>query len=107
MQVKFGETGCTKRKRHAGLTTTTRRTLAVTAIRRCIMCYKTIVVHVDHSPHAGARIRYAAQLAARCGAHLVGSAFSGISRYAEAGSTMLLTRQHERLNDHDHDHDTA
>ena len=71
------------------------------------MCYKTIVVHVDHSPHAGARIRYAAQLAARCGAHLVGSAFSGISRYAEAGSTMLLTRQHERRGNHDHDHDTA
>ncbi len=67
------------------------------------MCYKTIVVHVDHSPHAGARMRYAAQLAARCGAHLVGSAFSGISRYAEAGSTMLLARQYERRGDHDHD----
>jgi nucleotide-binding universal stress UspA family protein len=101
MQVKFGETGCTKRKRCAGLTATTRRTLAATAILRCSMCYKTIVVHVDHSPHAEARIRYAAQLAARCGAHLVGSAFSGISRYAEAGSTMLLAQQHERRGDHD------
>jgi hypothetical protein len=101
MQVKFGETACTTRKRSAGLTATTRRTLAVTAIRRCIMCYKTIVVHVDHSLHAEARIRYAAQLAARCGAHLVGSAFSGISRYAEAGSTMLLAQQHEHRGDHD------
>jgi nucleotide-binding universal stress UspA family protein len=67
------------------------------------MCYRTIVVHVDHSLHAEARMRYAAQLAARCGAHLVGSAFSGISRYAEAGSTMLLAQQHERRGDHEHD----
>jgi nucleotide-binding universal stress UspA family protein len=109
MQVKFGETGCTGRKRRAGLTASTRRTLAVTAIRRCTMCYRTIVVHVDHSLHAEARMQYAAQLAARCGAHLVGSAFSGISRYAEAGSTMLLAQQHERRGEHDHGHghDTA
>ena len=65
------------------------------------MCYKTIVVHVDHSLHAEARMRYAAQLAARCGAHLIGSAFSGISRYAEAGMTMILAQQHERWGDHD------
>lgn len=65
------------------------------------MCYKTIVVHVDHSLHAEGRMRYAAQLAARCGAHLVGSAFSGISRYAEAGITMILTQQHARRSDHD------
>ena len=65
------------------------------------MCYKTIVVHVDHSLHAEARMRYAAQLAARCGAHLIGSAFSGISRYAEAGMTMILAQQHERRSDHD------
>ncbi len=65
------------------------------------MCYKTIVVHVDHSLHAEGRMRYAAQLAARCGAHLIGSAFSGISRYAEAGMTMILTQQHARRGDHD------
>jgi nucleotide-binding universal stress UspA family protein len=56
------------------------------------MSYKTIVVHVDCSVHAEARMRYAAQLAARMDAHLVGSAFSGISRYVEAGVEILLER---------------
>ena len=59
------------------------------------MSYQTIVVHVDHSVHAAARIRYAAQLAVRCGAHLVGSAFSGISRYVEAGVEVILAQQAE------------
>ncbi|WP_332878476.1 universal stress protein [Massilia sp. S19_KUP03_FR1] len=59
------------------------------------MSYQTIVVHVDHSVHADARIRYAAQLAERCGAHLVGSAFSGISRYVEAGVEVILAQQAE------------
>lgn len=57
------------------------------------MHYKTIVVHVDHSVHAAARMRYAAQLAASAGAHLVGSAFSGISRYVEAGIEVILAQQ--------------
>ena len=57
------------------------------------MSYQTIVVHVDHSVHADARIRYAAQLAASCGAHLAGSAFSGISRYVEAGVEVILAQQ--------------
>jgi nucleotide-binding universal stress UspA family protein len=54
------------------------------------MSCKTIVVHVDHSAHAATRIRYAAQLAVRLDAHLVGSAFSGISRYVEAGVEVIL-----------------
>lgn len=48
------------------------------------MTYKTIVVHVDNSSHAPARMRHAARLAAGFGAHLIGSAFSGVSRYAGA-----------------------
>lgn len=46
------------------------------------MNYKTIVVHVDSSSHAEARMRHAARLAVAFDAHLVGSAFSGVSRYA-------------------------
>jgi nucleotide-binding universal stress UspA family protein len=57
------------------------------------MSYKTIVVHVDRSIHANGRMQYAAQLAARTGAHLVGSAFSGISRYVEAGVEVILAQQ--------------
>jgi nucleotide-binding universal stress UspA family protein len=57
------------------------------------MRYRTIVVHVDHSVHCAARMRYAAQLAASAGAHLVGSAFSGISRYVEAGVEVILAQQ--------------
>jgi nucleotide-binding universal stress UspA family protein len=43
------------------------------------MTYKTIVVHVDQSRHAAARIRLAAELAISEGAHLVGAAMTGIS----------------------------
>jgi len=57
------------------------------------MCYRTIVVHVDPSLHCHARVQYAAQLAVRTGAHLVGSAFSGISRYVEAGVEVILAQQ--------------
>ena len=45
------------------------------------MSYKTILVHVDQSWHAPARIRIAAQLAAAEKAHLIGAAMTGISRY--------------------------
>lgn len=57
------------------------------------MSYKTIIVHVDHSRHAEARIRHAARLAVGAGAHLIGSAFSGVSRYADAevGAELALT----------------
>ena len=45
------------------------------------MSYKTILVHVDQSPHAPARIALAARIAAEQGAHLIGAAMTGISRY--------------------------
>lgn len=54
------------------------------------MSYKTIVVHVDQSTHAPARIHQAARLANTYGAHLIGSAFTGISRYAAADVGMGL-----------------
>jgi nucleotide-binding universal stress UspA family protein len=41
---------------------------------------KTILVHVDLSVHAPARIRYAASLARATGAHLIGAAMFGVSR---------------------------
>ncbi|NEX61156.1 universal stress protein [Noviherbaspirillum galbum] len=46
------------------------------------MTYKTVLVHVDPSPHASCRMRLAADIAARHGAHLVGAAMTGISRFA-------------------------
>jgi nucleotide-binding universal stress UspA family protein len=46
------------------------------------MSYKTIVVHVDSSPHAAARIDVAAAIALAEGAHLIGAAMTGISRFA-------------------------
>ncbi|THC46667.1 universal stress protein [Massilia sp. Mn16-1_5] len=42
---------------------------------------KTILVHVDQSPHAATRIALAAQLALRHDAHLLGVALTGVSRY--------------------------
>ena len=45
------------------------------------MEFKTILVHVDQSRHAAARIRYAAALAREHGAHLVGAAMTGLPRY--------------------------
>ena len=60
------------------------------------MSCQTIVVHVDQSRHAEARIRHAARLAARDGAHLVGSAFSGISRHVEAGVEIIAAQAAER-----------
>lgn len=41
--------------------------------------YKTIVVHVDQGADAAARIAAAAQLAVRFGAHLVGTAVTGLA----------------------------
>ncbi|WP_413675532.1 universal stress protein [Massilia cellulosiltytica] len=41
---------------------------------------KTILVHVDQSVHAPARMRYAAALARAAGADLVGAAMFGVSR---------------------------
>lgn len=45
------------------------------------MAYQTLLVHVDVSAHAAARVAYACDLARRCGAHLVGASPSGISRH--------------------------
>lgn len=50
------------------------------------MPYRTILVHVDRAPNAGARFNFAAQLALREGAHLVGAAMTGVPRYMLAGS---------------------
>lgn len=44
------------------------------------MSYQTILVHVDQSRHAPARMRYAAALAHAHGARLVGAAMFGVSR---------------------------
>ena len=44
------------------------------------MNYKTILVHVDQSRHAAARIGYAAALARAHGAHLIGAAMTGLPR---------------------------
>ena len=44
------------------------------------MSYKTILVHVDHSPHCEARVRAAAAIALEQQAHLVGAAMSGMAR---------------------------
>jgi len=45
------------------------------------MDYKTILVHADLSRHAHARVELAAFLAAQHGAHLVGAAMTGVSRF--------------------------
>lgn len=45
------------------------------------MSYKTILVHVDESAHAGERIKIAAAIAMTQKAHLIGTAVTGASRY--------------------------
>ncbi len=52
------------------------------------MAYKTILVHVDDSIHAAARVTFAATLAQQCGAHLVGAAPTGVSRFLFASMPM-------------------
>ena len=56
------------------------------------MSYKTILVHVDQTPRARARIALAARLAGEHGAHLVGIAMTGISRFIFSGSNVDITR---------------
>ncbi|HEU4374080.1 MAG TPA: universal stress protein [Telluria sp.] len=56
------------------------------------MSYKTILVHVDQSPHAEARIALAARIAADQGAHLIGAAMTGISRYVYHGANVDVAR---------------
>lgn len=54
------------------------------------MSYKTILVHVDHTRHAEARIKAAAQLAITENAHLIGAAMTGLSRFAYLDSGIDL-----------------
>ncbi|WLI89878.1 universal stress protein [Massilia sp. R2A-15] len=56
------------------------------------MSYRTIVVHVDQSRHAEARIALAASVAASQGAHLIGAAMTGISRFIYHGATVDVAR---------------
>jgi nucleotide-binding universal stress UspA family protein len=56
------------------------------------MSYRTILVHADQSRHAPERIRVAARLALAEGAHLVGAAMTGISRYLYQDSSIDLAR---------------
>jgi nucleotide-binding universal stress UspA family protein len=56
------------------------------------MSYKTILVHVDQSPRAAARIGLAARLAAEHGGHLVGIATTGIPRHIFYGSNVDIAR---------------
>lgn len=44
------------------------------------MPYKTIVVHVEQSPHLEARVRLAADIALAEGAHLVGACMTGVAK---------------------------
>jgi nucleotide-binding universal stress UspA family protein len=45
------------------------------------MSYKTVLVHVDKSRHANERLRIATAIAHAEGAHLIGAAATGVSRY--------------------------
>lgn len=52
------------------------------------MAYKTILVHVDEAPHSAARILLAGELALQEGAHVVGVATTGISRFLYQNETV-------------------
>lgn len=56
------------------------------------MSYKTILVHVDQSKHAAARIKIAAEIAVTENAHLIGAAMTGLSRFVYQDSAIDLTR---------------
>ncbi|MES2759935.1 MAG: universal stress protein [Pseudomonadota bacterium] len=56
------------------------------------MSYKTVLVHADLSPHAPARFRLAAALAQSHGAHLVGAAMTGLSRFVYPDNPSELAR---------------
>lgn len=45
------------------------------------MTYKTILVHLDEAPHVAARVLMAAELALQHGAHVIGVALTGVSRF--------------------------
>jgi len=54
------------------------------------MSYKTILVHVDHSPHCETRVRAAAAFALAQQAHLTGAAMSGLASVAYEDNTADL-----------------
>ncbi len=54
------------------------------------MSYKTILVYVDQSPHAHARVELASQLACSNEAHLVGAALTGITMALYRSSSVAL-----------------
>lgn len=67
------------------------------------MSYKTILVHVDSSRHAQARIELAATLALACRAHLVGASMTGLTRFVYPDPSMpiavdLIASQVDLLN---------
>lgn len=55
------------------------------------MSYKTILVHVDRSKHATARIKHAAEIALAENAHLIGAAMTGISRFLYQDSAIDIS----------------
>ena len=62
------------------------------------MSYKTILVHVDHSPHCEARVRAAAAIALEQQAHLTGAAMSGMASVvyednsADLGTALIVAQ---------------
>lgn len=58
------------------------------------MAYKTIVVHVDDTPHAAARIVLAGELALQDGGHVVGVATTGVSRFLYHNETVDAQDRH-------------
>lgn len=52
------------------------------------MSYKTILLHLDQSPHVEARTRLAHALAQRMQAHLIGVATSGVSRFMQGSAAI-------------------
>ncbi|MCS0628235.1 universal stress protein [Telluria mixta] len=61
------------------------------------MNYKTLLVHVDTTPAAPARIRLALGLARAAGAHVVGAAVTGVSHFVTSG---MLAAGDSRLAGH-------
>lgn len=62
------------------------------------MSYKTVLVHVDESTHAGERIKLAATIAMAEHAHLIGTAMTGASRYLV--QTQMLAERYPNLKTH-------
>lgn len=61
------------------------------------MTYKTILVHVDHTPQSAERIGIAASIALAENAHLIGTAMTGISRFVYEEHSILLASRIEVL----------